>query len=74
MTKYCVSNCPAFDNTNYAECKSFKECSLQCFNNTDCLLKKIIGLCEDAYKDTSFSDAKIRVSDVFRLMGVEVYE
>lgn len=67
--KYIVKNCPAFwehSGTKMFMCENGKECA----ENTDCIIKQIVGLCKDVKeKDPIVAERDKQTGEIISICG-----
>lgn len=68
--KIVIKNCPAFNNDNYAECECNNLPHIQCFDNNDCVIKQIVGLCKDVKeKDPIVVERDKQTGEIISICG-----
>ena len=66
--KYIIKNCPAF-NEDYNECCGKGAKFIYCMDNTNCILKQIVNICNEAIED--YDKEKFYDDDVEFFLGAD---
>ena len=78
MKKYIIKNCPArFDKVNGEQgcTDNLKKLCLDCYEVSDCLLKRIVEIFKDFRKDSILINGnQIMVEEILNLLEIEEVE